>query len=126
MGAVALVVAILGGLAGLAGLVATARAQLVGAKDQANLRSMERAVKSRDDEISGLRLDIARHERTIAACEKTIAEQTVLISHQADQIAALEAERPSAEEIFYIKTRLDAHDATVKSFIAKWEREHPA
>jgi small-conductance mechanosensitive channel len=123
MGSIALVIAILGGLAGLTGLVAVARAQVVGAKDQANLRSMERAVESRDAEIAGLRLDVARHERTIAAHEVKMAAQDVTIEHQAEQITTLEAERPSADEIAYIKRRLDAHDQTVQEFMAKWERQ---
>jgi hypothetical protein len=123
VGSFALVIAILGGLAGLTGLGAVARAQVVGAKDQANLRSMERAVESRDAEIAGLRLDVARHERTIAAHEATMAAQGVTIAHQAEQITLLEAERPSAEEIAYIKRRLDAHDQTVQEFMLKWERQ---
>lgn len=124
MSTIALFVTILGGLSLLVGFAATAYASVRGAKDQANIRSWERAVQARDDEIAGLHLTVDRHEATMTAQGETIAAHEVTIAHQADEIATLRAERPSAEEISFIKRKLDEHDLTVKEFIARWEAEH--
>lgn len=124
MSAVSLIVSVIAGLFGLVGFVALARAQLVGAKDQANLRSMERAVESRDAEIEGLRLDVARHERTIAALTATDAAHEVTIGRQSDEISQLRAERPSADEIKAIKAKLEEHDAKVLEFMQTWSEAH--
>jgi hypothetical protein len=124
MSAIALAITTLGGMSILVGFAATAYASVRGAKDQANIRSWERAVQARDDEIAGLRLTVARHEATMLAQGETIAAHEVTIAHQSAQISALEAERPSAEQIAYIKKRLDQHDQTVNQFIAKWEQDH--
>lgn len=124
MSAIALAITTLGGMSILVGFAATAYASVRGAKDQANIRSWERAVQARDDEIAGLRLTVDRHGATIRAQGETIAAHEVTISTQAVEIETLRAERPSAEEISYIKKRLDQHDLTVNQFIAKWERDH--
>lgn len=126
MSAIALAITTLGGMSILVGFAATAYASVRGAKDQANMRSWERAVQARDDEIAGLRLTVDRHEATIRAQGETIAAHEVTIATQSVEIETLRAERPSADEISYIKARLDQHDLTVKQFIAKWEQDHHA
>lgn len=124
MGPIALAVSILGGLSFVVGAGAVAYWSMRSAKDQANMRSWERAVQSRDDEIAGLRLDVTRHEATITAMDATIRAHEVTIARQAEEIVALRQERPSADEIAFIKAKLDEHAHTVSDFITKWEAEH--
>lgn len=119
MGPLALAVSILSGLTFAVGAAAIAYWSMRSAKDQANMRSWERAVQSRDDEIAGLRLDVTRHETTITAQGETVAAHERTIAHQAEEITALRAERPSADEIASIKAKLE-------DFISKWEAEHSA
>lgn len=135
MSTVALVVTILAGLAALVGFLSALYVYAKGARNEANLRSMERAITARDAEIEGQGLTIARHEATIATHETTIEQQGLTITRQHDEIQELRAERPSAEEIAHIKRTLDAHDATMRrtveewkakfdDFVARWEAEH--
>lgn len=112
-------VAIVGGLCGIVVFLAAAVPYLVGAREKASIASLTNAVESRDAEIEGLKLTVARHESTIKEQGVHIAAQDVIVASQSKRISELEALRPSAEQLQVILKAIQEHDGRVQPVIDK-------
>lgn len=96
-----------------------------GARDKANVDSMDRTINALKGELDVANGKIDRIDREKAELAQTVTAQGVTIQRQAETIAHLREERPSAQEIAYIRRKLDEHDDRMVQILERWEQDFP-